>query len=367
MDKVAIIQPTHLGDLLCSVPLFRALRRGWPEAEIIFAGDEDWRPLFHRFAGYYDRLLLVDDWSPELAELLASKLAAESLDLVIPLSFCPPASFWDGPPAGGPEPAAVAVALDGDPGLRGATEDLLLRLARRMGARCAAGLADRGIGQARLFAIPMSYWRPVPVMLLELARALGVPSDDTGLEFPLTEADQAEATTILNGLRVAGPEPIIGLHPGSDHPRDRWPHERFAAVGDLMIERYGARIVVTGTDDEAPLAAAVVRAMRHGDQVVNLCGQTSLGCFAALVDRMDLLISNDTGAAHVARARGRPVVVICSQLLAATQWFNWGSQPHRTVLPPDGEGAGCSIDALLAVPMDAVAAAATDLLAGRCS
>jgi len=91
-----------------------------------------------------------------------------------------------------------------------------------------------------------------------------------------------------------------------------------------------------------------------------------LGGFAALVDRMDLLVSNDTGAAHIARARGRPAVVICNQQLAAIQWFDWGEPPQRSVLPPSGsEGQHCKVDALLAIPVDAVAAAAGELLNGQ--
>jgi ADP-heptose:LPS heptosyltransferase len=371
VDKIAIIQPTHLGDMLCSVPLYRALRHAWPGAEIIFAGSEATRPCVQRFGAYLDRQLVVEDLLDDLtagqAEWLAGALRGESLDLVVALDFRPPTVFWDGPPAdGGSEPSAVAVTFEDNDGLRAEAEDLLVRLARRVSARCAAGLADRGIGQGRHLAIPCSYRRPVPTMLLDLAAALGAPSDDISLEFPLTAEDVGGAATILNGLPLAGPVPLVGLHPGAANPRDRWPHDRFAAVGDLMAERYGAQIVVTGTGPEAPVAAAVVRAMHHQDRVVNLCGQTSLGCFAALVDRMDLLISNDTGAAHVARARARPTVVICSHPVIAAQWFDWGDPPRRTVAPPDGDQAlYCTVGAMLAIPLSAVAAAADDLLTGQ--
>ena len=116
MDKVAIIQPTHLGDALCSVPLYRALRRGWPGAEIVYAATEASRPFFHRLGAYHDHLLLMDDCGPEQAEFLIDAWRAERLDLVIALEFAPPASFWDGPPPadGGPEPSAVAATLEED-------------------------------------------------------------------------------------------------------------------------------------------------------------------------------------------------------------------------------------------------------------
>lgn len=369
MRKIAIIQPTHLGDLLCSVPLYRALRRGWPEAEILLVGDDSTRPVFPRLREYIDRLLTVggvaDRWKPGQLEFLVASLRAEAPDLVIPLDFCPPASFWAGPCAAGGEsaPSAVPVILEDDERLREHARELLVCLARRTGARCAAGLADRDIGRARLFAIPVSYWRPVPVMLLELARALGVPSDDISLEFPLTDADRAQAAKVLNDPRLAGPGPLIGLHPGAAFQLFRWPHDRFAAVGDLLAERCQARILITGTAQERPLAAAVAAAMRHGDQVVNASGQTSLGGFAALIDKMDLLISNDTGAVHVARARDRPTVVICGFPLEAAHWLDWGTPRPRCLVPPADRADHCIVDALLAIPADAVAAEAEKALA----
>ena len=74
---------------------------------------------------------------------------------------------------------------------------------------------------------------------------------------PLISARRARSGTALR--RLAGA--TVGLHPGSAHPGFRWPHDRFAAVADLLASRHGARILVTGTEQEAPLAAAVVRTM----------------------------------------------------------------------------------------------------------
>ncbi len=102
--------------------------------------------------------------------------------------------------------------------------------------------------------------------------------------------------------------PLIGIHPGAKHPSRRWEPARFAAVADALTIRYGARTVITGGPDEVDIAWAVARAMRFPATV--LAGQSTIGGLAALIDRLDLYVSNDTGPAHIACALGTPTVVV---------------------------------------------------------
>jgi ADP-heptose:LPS heptosyltransferase len=75
-----------------------------------------------------------------------------------------------------------------------------------------------------------------------------------------------------------------------------------------LSARYGARLVLTGGPDERHLTQAVRDAM--GVPALDLTGRTDLGTFAALIARLDLLVTNDTGASHLAAAaRTRSVVL----------------------------------------------------------
>jgi ADP-heptose:LPS heptosyltransferase len=147
---------------------------------------------------------------------------------------------------------------------------------------------------------------------LRLIAALGQPEDQPigappslATEFPLTPDDFARAAKLLF---VAPAFPLVGLHPGAKAKTRRWPPERFAALADTLIERYGADIVLTGSAAEQQLTATERRAMHH--PALDLAGQTDLGTFGAVVARLSLLVSNDTGAAHMAAAVGTPSVVL---------------------------------------------------------
>jgi ADP-heptose:LPS heptosyltransferase len=199
---------------------------------------------------------------------------------------------------------------------------------------------------------------------LGLAALLGCPVDDTTLEFPLTSDDRREADRLLG----VGGVPLIGVHPGAKHPSRRWPPERFAAVADRLALRHGARVVITGGPGEVDIARQVAAAMRF--PAAMLAGETSLGGLAAVVERLDLYLTNDTGPAHIASAIGTPTVVV----FGPADLHRWGQRGPRTcVIARDVDcrpcGAViCPIDhrCLNWIEVDEVTAAADALLqAGR--
>src|SRR6185437_1513914 len=84
-----------------------------------------------------------------------------------------------------------------------------------------------------------------------------------------------------------------------------------------------AQIVLTGGAGERPVTAAVRQAMRG--PALDLAGETGLGAFAAVVDRLDLLVTNDTGAWHLAVATGTPSVAV----IGPGQPDGWEPLDHR--------------------------------------
>jgi len=102
---------------------------------------------------------------------------------------------------------------------------------------------------------------------------------------------------------------LIALCPGSINSRaKRWPAERYAALADRLIEDLQAEVILIGSSAEAEVTGDVRRQMRN--QPVVLTGQTDLAELVAVLSQVDLLITNDTGPAHIASALGRPTLVI---------------------------------------------------------
>ncbi len=76
----------------------------------------------------------------------------------------------------------------------------------------------------------------------------------------------------------------------------------------MLAERAGAQVFLIGAGEESDISEEVARLARSRTHV--LTGKTSLAQTAALLSVADLLVTNDTGPAHVAAAVGCPVVVI---------------------------------------------------------
>ena len=171
-----------------------------------------------------------------------------------------------------------------------------------------------------------------------LLQDIGIPADPDDLHLAASPA-------------VAGPAPVL-VHPGAAFGAKRWPVDRFAAVA-AALDAPESPVLVTGSAAERPLAAEVAaRARLPGDRVV---------AGAALV------VSGDTGLAHLASAHATPSVVLFGPVDPA-QWGPPAGGPHVALArPAHRRGARFADDpdpALLAIGVDEVLAAAAAVRAG---
>jgi heptosyltransferase-2 len=79
-------------------------------------------------------------------------------------------------------------------------------------------------------------------------------------------------------------------------------------LADKLIDEAGAKVLLVGSTGEAEVSNDVARQMRN--EPVLLTGQTDLAELIAVLSLVDLLVTNDTGPAHIASALGRPTLVI---------------------------------------------------------
>jgi heptosyltransferase-2 len=122
-------------------------------------------------------------------------------------------------------------------------------------------------------------------------------------------ADKARAADLLSKHGVQPADLVMGIGPGAIFgAAKRWPPERFAAIADRMVERWGGNVIVMGSRREGHICESLIRAMRN--PALNFCGRTSLGEAMALVERCRAFVTNDSGLMHVAAALGVPTVAI---------------------------------------------------------
>ena len=124
----------------------------------------------------------------------------------------------------------------------------------------------------------------------------------------ISDARKAEAENLLRTYGVHKGELVVALCPGSINSRaKRWPAEDYAALADRLMDSQ-RQVLLIGSADEADVTREVTHRM-HRPPIV-LTGKTSLDQITAVLSLVDLVVTNDTGPAHIAAALGRPTLVI---------------------------------------------------------
>jgi heptosyltransferase II len=126
----------------------------------------------------------------------------------------------------------------------------------------------------------------------------------------VSESQRQAATALLRSRGIEVNErPLIVLNPGATNSEaKRWSESRYAEIADRFSSE-GAIVVLIGSASEEPLARRI-EVLTRVEKPVNLAGLTDLPTLAGLLSMAGLVISNDTGTAHVAAALGTPTLTI---------------------------------------------------------
>ncbi|MGI9035649.1 MAG: lipopolysaccharide heptosyltransferase II [Pyrinomonadaceae bacterium] len=120
---------------------------------------------------------------------------------------------------------------------------------------------------------------------------------------------RAKARIFLSENGVDLSKKIIAFCPGSTNSRaKRWQAESYAKLNDLIQENLNSQIILIGAKDESDVSERVIAEAKI--KPISLTGKTSLAELVAVLSQCDLLVSNDTGPAHIAAALGTKTLVI---------------------------------------------------------
>jgi lipopolysaccharide heptosyltransferase II len=201
---------------------------------------------------------------------------------------------------------------------------------------------------------------------LDLVAAAGFAQDDESLSLEPPASARLSAQAIAADLGLGDRSTWAVMHPGANAPSRRYPAEGFAAAGRRLVSS-GCMLVFTGSEAEIDLVEGIRAAMDVPSH--SLAGRLDLGELAAVIELAPLVVTNNTGPAHIAAAVGTPVVDLYA--LTNPQHTPWGIESR--VLSHDVPCRWCykSVcpeghhNCLRLVSPDAVAAAAMELLAAR--
>jgi len=301
--SVAVFRALQLGDMLCAVPALRAFRRAWPDARITLIGLPWARDFARRFSNHVDDFLAFPGF-PGMPEQEPNVRAWPDF-----LREAQSREF------------DLAIQLHGD----GRHTNGLLRL---LGARQDAGFTP-GPTQGCFLSYPAEGHELQ--RLLKLAGFLGADATNEAMEFPLLPEDDAQWAGYPS-IRALVPGRYLCVHAGARAANKRWPPAHFAAVADALAADSGLPIVLTGSEQETALVREVAEAMRT--PAIAAAAPVPVGGLAALIARSRLLVSNDTGASHLAAALRVPSVVIF-RATDVGRWAPLDQSRHRRVWDPE--------------------------------
>lgn len=128
-------------------------------------------------------------------------------------------------------------------------------------------------------------------------------------ELSVSENRKNRAREILQTGGVDLSKKIIALCPGSTNSRaKRWQAASYAKLNDRLQNELNVEVILIGSKDESEVSREV--AERAQIKPVVLTGNTTLAEVTAILSVSDLLVSNDTGPAHIAAALGTKTLAI---------------------------------------------------------
>jgi len=353
-QRILALRLERIGDLLMTLGALQSLRATWRQAQI---------------------KLVVGSWNADVAKQLPWVDSVETLD-------APWLSREDAPATLGAllrrgqrwkrERFDLALNLEGD-----IRSNFLLALS---GASLRVGFAMAGGGSLLTDVVSYDPRAHTDENTRRVVRAAAERLGTTAVEpppswprFSLPPASVERASRLLGEDASRAARTLIGLHTGGGRAIKQWHPSRFGQAAGRIAQEASAAIVLTGTDRDRPLVDEARSAIPSGVDVVDLAAPLDLLTLAAVLSRLSLYVTGDTGPMHLAAAMGTPVVGVFgisdparyAPLVAHRRVVRIDlpcSPCNRVRLPPE-RCRGHMPDCLEGIGSDMVARAGLDLLA----
>ncbi|MEQ8223368.1 MAG: glycosyltransferase family 9 protein [Candidatus Eremiobacterota bacterium] len=144
--------------------------------------------------------------------------------------------------------------------------------------------------------------------LMDFAREAGAGMTEPELCLPVNKFFRERISDLLESHNIQERDLLVGFHPGRGVSLSDWPYENFAAISDAIQRETGAKLVITGGENERDFVSRIEASMKT--KAVNMAGKLSLKELIALIKRCNVFISMDSGPMHIAAACKTPTVAI---------------------------------------------------------
>ncbi|MEN6372773.1 MAG: glycosyltransferase family 9 protein [Armatimonadota bacterium] len=267
-----LLNLNHIGDILFTTPAIRALKENFPDARIrnvVLSGMED-----------------LLNHNPCVDEVLTRKRGPLSIIKMIPKVR-----------AGGCDTSVLFTF----------SSVRMAALGKWAGATTRVGFDEPGL--TRFLTHPVSR-RPGCHRVdwyLDLVRTIGADVRNPKMEMFTSKEEREFAADLLESVGITKDRPTVAISPGSSVAAKQWFPDRYAALADRLASD-GLNVLIVGSASERETVDEVMRKAKNPP--IDIAGRTKIGQLAAVLEKCDAVVSNDTGPMHLAVSVGTPVVAI---------------------------------------------------------
>ena len=273
--RIVVLTREHIGDLVCTTPALRSLRRLYPDAHIAVEVGERAACVLENNP-HCDEIIIRPDHQGIYGKWRFIRQLRQGFDLGVVLD----------------NSADSALYL------------WLGRVPRRVGILYKKKFA-------RLWTDTVLFDRMAHEMIdnfRSVVALLGGDVSDAATEVFPSDADRDAVDLLCHAFGISRNDRIIAINPGASAPANRWLPERFAELADLLAETSDARIVLLGGPGDVPLAEEI-RA-RAKTEPIPLTGRFTVLQLAEFLRRCAVVVTGDTGPMHLAVSMRTPCVVL---------------------------------------------------------
>jgi len=276
-EKILIVAPAWVGDLVMAQALFKILKQRNPEVVIHVLALAHMRPLLLRMAEV-DRVIIFPFQHGELHLLKRYSFGKKLRDKGYTEAIVLPNSY------------------------KSALIPFWARIPKRTG----------WLGEMRYGLL--NNIKKSPKLFERMVDRFVVLGLDTKTQLPettwpeLTVKDSTLMDTLQKFDLTKQEKPVLALCPGAEYgSAKRWPAEYFAAVAKTKLQ-LGWQVWIFGGVKDRPIAKKILELTK--DNCIDFCGKTDLGEAADLLSLAQVVVTNDTGLMHVAAALKRRIIAI---------------------------------------------------------
>lgn len=301
---VLVAQLAWLGDMVCTTPVFYAIKQKYPKCRVIVVGEKRNDGLLSDNPDV-DRYVIWENNFGAMQE----KLKTEKIDFACSVTpnFMVLVFFY-----------LLGIPVIAVPEIKGGWspyETISFRLIRH--------LVIKKVHTMGSYA-PREY--------LRLLESINIFSDNTVKKLGYSNVAKDKIDLFINDLHLQNGAMLVAISPSSGNKIKNWPANRFAKVSDFLVEKYNAKVFLIGSKNDQKEVETMIQSAKYGSSFINTLGKFSLDDLKCFISRMNLFIAVDTGPIYIAEAFNVPTIDIVGAMDEKEQPPN--GDIHRVIIDP---------------------------------